>query len=406
MNSLRLGLPLAFTGAIVLGAGACSGPGMTPSGGGVPATRYGAVRGAIGLGPVLSTKLGGTVLGWDMNQNGNDGFLTEAVLREHNVTFGTETFDETAATVTKLVNQKTVPGGNDEPFAEAVMGSDVGFIDVQRTVVHDGIIHRDDGFRLMNPVAGNRVNGTSSPRKSSGLEPNFVTNNQSSPIQAMMAYRILRDFKQGVDLYVYDSAANTWIGPHAFPRQQVFAGYALYAAVDARSGNVFVSYQTGTGNYENLPPRFDVFDGRSGSLLRHFDGLGKGFLNGMAVDSTTGVLCTTTFGDMNVEFYDDSTGKGFVVKIPGQGGPLTQGAAVAADPVNHLFLIAQQNSTVGGSGSAVLVYDEQGDLVESITGFNFLNQFSPIPVHIAVNGTTRIGYVPGPNANKLQSFTY
>ena len=81
------------------------------------------------------------------------------------------------------------------------------------------------------------------------------------------------------------------------------------------------------------------------------------------------------------------------------------GAAVAADQVNHLFLVAQQNSTVG-VGSTVYVYDEKGNLTEAISGFSFLNQFSPLAVHIAANGTTRTGYVPGPNSNNLQSFNY
>jgi hypothetical protein len=404
MTLPRSGHVLTTSALALLVTSACGGGGMTPPRFG-PATTLRTAPHAIGLGPVLSTKLGGEVLGWDMNQNGNDGVLTEFVIHSRTTTFGTETFDEPAAAITKLVSQKNTLGGNDEPFVQAVMGNDVGFIDVERQVAKEGHSHRDDHFKLMNPVSGMKVDGSSDPPNIVNVVPSFVTNNQSSSTQAMMALRLLPNYQQAVDLYLYNSANNAWLSPHVFPKAFVFAGYALYAAVDARSNHVFVGYQEGSGNYENVPPRIAVFNGATGAPLRRFVGLGKGFLNGMAIDSTTGVLCTTTIGDTNVEFYKDATGKGFEVAIPGGGGPLTQGAAVAVDQVHHLFLIAQQNSTVG-PGSAVLVYDEKGNLVESISGFSFLNQFSPVPVHIAVNGAARIGYVPGPNANNLQSFTY
>ena len=125
----------------------------------------------------------------------------------------------------------------------------------------------------------------------------------------------------------------------------------------------------------------------------------------MAIDSTTGIMCTSTLHDMNVEFYKVKTGKGFFVTIPGSGGALTNGADVAVDQVNHVFLVAQLNSTFS-PGSTVIVYDEKGNLIEAINGLSFLNRFSPLVVRIAANGTTRTGYAPGPNANDLQSFTY
>jgi hypothetical protein len=87
-------------------------------------------------------------------------------------------------------------------------------------------------------------------------------------------------------------------------------------------------------------------------------------------------------------------------------GPLTNGAAVAADPIHHLFLVAQLNSTVAPNGSTVIVYDEHGKLVEFINGFELLNRFSVVVPHLAVNPSNRTGYVDGPNLNQLQEFTY
>jgi len=110
-----------------------------------------------------------------------------------------------------------------------------------------------------------------------------------------------------------------------------------------------------------------------------------------------------------VEFYKLSTGKGKAVQIPVLfgGGALTNGGSVAADPINHLFLVTQRNSTFSpNGGSTVIVYDERGKLVEYINGFNFLNQFSVVVPHVAVNPSNRTGYVDGPNPNQLQEFTY
>jgi hypothetical protein len=144
--------------------------------------------------------------------------------------------------------------------------------------------------------------------------------------------------------------------------------------------------------------------------LRTFQGVGYGFPNGMAIDSNTGMMCTTTQFDMDVEFYHLSSGKGKAVQIPvhfSHGGGLTNGAAVAADPVNHLCLVAQRNSTFSpNSQSTVIVYNEHGKLIEDINGFNFLNLDTPVVPHIAVNPANRTGYVNGPNLNQLQGFSY
>ena len=398
---VRVRWSFALAGTGILFAAACAGNGVTslPTGG---SATFRAQPHTAGLGPVLSSALGGDVLGWDMDQTGNDGVLTEAVSARVGTTFGVETFDEPSATITKVVSKSSSPNGNDEPYLQATVGNDIGFIDVER----DGAnFHRNDAFELMNPVTGEKINEKTNPPQIADVVTSYVTNNQSSPTQALMGTRFGIHGKVTFSLFVYNSQTNAWLTPYTFGPREKFFGNVLYAAVDAHSNKVFVGYQAGQGSGNYLPPRFDVFDGATGKVLRGFKGLGQGPVNGMAIDSATGIMCTTTFGDMNVEFYNDSTGKGFAVKIPGSGGPLTQGAAVAADQVNHLFLVTQQNSTVG-PGSTVYVYDEKGKLIESISGFSFLDQFSVVPVRIAVNGAQRLGYVPGPNPNNLQSFTY
>ena len=369
---------------------------------------------APGLGPVVQDALGGTIFGWDINQNGSDGLLSETVFENRPPYFlnAIETFDEPSAKIVKVVRTTRTEGNGPLPFVYAIAGNDVGIIDDQYYFVKNSQIVRDDKFLEMSPVSGNKITGSSKPPHNLGMVPSFMTNNEASSSQSLMEFGSGSQGAPIARMFVYDVARDVWGSPFNWPPNNVAIsglpnGYLLYAAEDTKDNVAVVSFQT----YPYLqqdPGWFDEFDAKTGVLLRLFHGLGAGFSNGMAIDSTTGILCSTA-QDMSVGFYNVSTGKGFIVQIPVYhgGGPLTNGAAVAVDQVNHLFLVAQLNSTFDpNGGSTVIVYDEQGNLIEAINGFNFLNRFSPVVVHIAVNGTTREGFVPAPNGGELQSFTY
>jgi len=362
------------------------------------------------LGPVVTSQFGGEIFGWDIDQNGSDGVLTETVLGNTGLVLNAiETFDQTTGKITKVVRKTVRSNADVEPVADAIAGSDVGIIDVAHNYPSRGFI-RDDHFAVMNPVSSDRITGKSAPRNPTGLVPSFVTNNQSSSSELMMGFI---ENKRHVDVpvyYTYDASHNRWGRREGFPHSQLFdIGFPLYAAVDSQT-NVAVTGYLGRPRYNpHESPRFDMIDAATGKLMRTFQGLGLGFINGMAIDSTSGTMCTTTSKDMDVEFYDLSTRKGIAVQIPTLygGGPLTQGAAVAADPINHLCLVAQLNSTFDPlGGSTVIVYDEHGNLIEYINGFSFLDPFSVVVPHLAVNAVNRTGYVNGPGQNQLQEFSY
>ena len=361
------------------------------------------------LGPVVTSALGGEIYGWDIDQNGNDGVLTETVLGSTTIN-AIETFDETTGKITKVV-QKTY-GLNPEPVADAIAGNDVGIVDVERQEIQHSQLERNDYFDLIDPVTGEKITRRSKPSRMVGIVPNFFTNNQASSSQVMMAGY---PDKRGVDqigLYTYDTVRNAWGKRLDFPRAFLFQnGFPNYAAVDATTNEAVVAYLGRPRYNPHESPTFYVMDAATGQHLRSFYGVGFGFPNGMAIDPTTDTMCTTTTGDTDVEFYKLSTGKGKAVKIPVlySKGPLTQGAAVAADPVHHLFLVAQLNSTFSPTGSTVIVYDERGKLVEYINGFNFISPFTVIVPHLAVNPSNRTGYVNdfnNPNLNQLQEFSY
>jgi hypothetical protein len=408
-SPLRVSSGFALAAALIAAISACAGP-ATPSAPG--AQLLTGPRSSVGLGPVVQSAFGGEIYGWDIDQTGSDAVLSETMSDNSGLLNAIETFDEPSGKITKIVQKTQTNDDGPSPVVDAIAGTDVGLIDDQFDFVKSGKLVRDDKYLEMNPVSGNKITGKWTPPHPLGLDPNFVTDNQGSSSQAMVAYRLTKADNEQALLYMYNVGTNTWQKPYVFPRHHVLSENTQYVAVDTPSNTVVTSYQQYKYpfNPNEVPPTFVVFDASSSKLLRTFAGLGEGYINGMAIDSTTGTMCTTTFGDKNVEFYKVSTGKGFAVQIPvlnSGAGPLNGGAAVAVDQVNHLFLIAQLNSTFSSSGgSTVIVYDEKGHLVENIDGFEFLFQFSAVTPGIAVNGAERLGYVNGPTQSELQEFTY
>jgi hypothetical protein len=131
-----------------------------------------------------------------------------------------------------------------------------------------------------------------------------------------------------------------------------------------------------------------------------FTGLGFGFVNGLAVDSATGIACTTTETDNSAEFYNLAKKTGFIVTLPVIGK--YSAAAVAVDPLHKLFFITHP---VPGTAGQIHIYDEKGNLIRSLTGINM----GPGGVYVALNPSTRTGFVQTSLQNGgsgLQSFSY
>ena len=99
-----------------------------------------------------------------------------------------------------------------------------------------------------------------------------------------------------------------------------------------------------------------------------------GYVNGLAVDPNTGVGATTTELNSQVEFYDMAKRKALTfAQLPctNDTDQTNSGSNIAVDPVNKLFLVTDYFYCDGSQGSAIVVYDEAGNFVETITGFNF-----------------------------------
>lgn len=108
-----------------------------------------------------------------------------------------------------------------------------------------------------------------------------------------------------------------------------------------------------------------------------------------------------------MQFYDLATRLGFSVRLPGAGDSLFRGQTVVFDPVNKLFLVAQEFTSTGTSGNSIQVFDTAGTFIESIDGLDFINPSRLTAIRIAINPALRLGFVEGPPAGKtIQSFNY
>ncbi len=67
-----------------------------------------------------------------------------------------------------------------------------------------------------------------------------------------------------------------------------------------------------------VPPMIGFLDLTTGAFTK-FAGKGLGLINGIAVDSEDGILCTTVSFVPTVQFYDLATKRGFSVHLPGSG---------------------------------------------------------------------------------------
>ena len=360
-----------------------------------------AIRSA-GAGTVLvHSKFGGQIFGFDIDQNGTEGVLSEAKdLSNGNVLAAVETFDQTTGKIIDVVSKTET---QDDFITLGVVGTSVGLIDHEHEV---SFLHIKRIFETMNPLSSNKFTAQWNPPVGTQhlIMPNGVSRSQGVADVAVFAYDNSGNFIP----WVFESnvGANTFGPVVKITDSNNFASVPPPIAFDSNTNQAILG--GGNGCFGCLPVigLVDVVNAK----FSEFVGVGFGFINGLAVDSADGVFCTTTEDDATVEFYNLSTQTSFnEVELPGSGGQqFFSGADVEFDPINKLFLVAQPNTSSASSGSSIYVYDTAGNLQETLNGFSFSNTFNVVAMHIAIKPSTRSGFVDGPNSGvtEIQSFTY
>jgi len=365
-----------------------------------PAQAGAGLRHPVGLGNVLTSKDGTQIFGFDIDQNGDDGVLATAS--------SVETFDQDSGTITKSIVTKN-PARNSYG-ADAIFDGDVGLI--THFITPNGKIYARRAYQVLNPVTGNKLNGKwTPPLKNVNVE--LVAENQATSTTVVYVIELKNQDKP--DLIISNLAANTFgktirLDPNYFSlgnSPQLGQYTSANAAVMAESPDGGAVGGDAPINY-----LFNLTTGKS----TQFDGYNNGpyhagDVNGLATDPNTGVTATTTELNAQVEFYDMANQTGITaVQLPctSDADQTFSGSGIAVDPTNQLFLVAELSDACNdGSSAAIVVYDESGNYVESISGFSYTND-TVIASPPAINPGKRMGWVfGGPDGvSQLQQFYY
>jgi hypothetical protein len=393
---------VVFVALSLIAFAGCNGEAVAPGLAGFPEART--VGDKVGPGKIVSTQDGGQIFGYDVDQNGHDGVLASAKQVATNAwTVSVETFDTRTANVTKSFAIYTGPRNSYQ--VDGIFDKDVAL--VTHFVVPKNSIYAKRYYEIMNPVTAEKFTGKWQP-PIKDLSVLQHAENQSTTTSVVYAIELKN--QDVPDLVVSDlakkkSAKIIHLNPNTF---------ALVASPqlsqDTLHNLAVMATSPDGGAAGGPPPEIETVDLSSGKLTE-FSGVscpglaGCGDPNGIAFDSGTGVACTTTEIDAGVEFYDVAQKSGFRVGLP-NAGQYNAGTYVASDPIHKLFLVAQPESSTS-TGSSIQVYDESGNLVESINGLNFTFDFYlAVPITIAIDPATRTGWVNGPNVTQLQEFSY
>jgi hypothetical protein len=353
-----------------------------------------ASRSPIGPGKVVvNTALGGFILGYDIDQTGTEGILSEAVsLADGKFNVAVETFDQKTGKLVKIVQQQS--NTKNDFVTLGIFGNAVALTKFEHVT---NLFVDKRLYGVSNPLNSNKITGKWTPPFQSGADIiSSLSATQGVPNAAVIGFKnTVNDFSS----YVFSSnvAANTF-GPIFKVSDPVFNfDNSPVLAYDSTTNQAVLGGSNGCFGCTTEIGMVDLTTGK----LTEFMGLGFGFINGIAVDSNTGIACTTTEDDFSVEFYDLANQTGTIVVLPGANNQAQSGIAVSVDPIHKLFLVGQEFSSTAPSGSSIQVFDEQGNFVESLNGFSL----PASPAYMALHPSQRAGYVLG-GETALQSFTY
>jgi hypothetical protein len=349
---------------------------------------------------IVRGKLGGLIFGFEVDRNGTEGLLSEAVLNsDGTVTAAVETFDQATGRIIRILRKTNT---QDDFIAWTVAGA-VGLIEHEKV---KGLFDIRRTFRVINPLAGNQLNGNWTPP----LDQKQIINQVKPAFDGsanVVTYALSVSSNLNPVVFRSNLRHTTFVPPIQITDLNFITEAPPIIAFDPIRNQAILGHDKPSPFIE--PPLIGFVDLATGSFEVK-TGLGLGVINGVAVDSEDGILCTDTSFDSAVQFYDLSDFSGVTVLLPG-ADPQTStasGGDIEFDPINKLFLVAQEffdGSLTDGSG--IQVYDLAGNLVESIGGLNFQGGNDVFPIHITLNPSRRIGFVNGPDlTTAIQSFSY
>jgi hypothetical protein len=172
-------------------------------------------------------------------------------------------------------------------------------------IIKNGHVSRDDLFFVMNPVSGGKITGPWTPPNPKNLVFWQLAPNQTTDIQVAGVFRDA--FSSDVPwLYVSNIATNTFLN---FIRVK---GVSTLAQDTTTNEAVTATANTGGGEGDaGKVVLVNLTTGKTREFKQFNNGFyGTGYVNGLAVDSNTGIACITTNLNSQVAFYKLSNGTG------------------------------------------------------------------------------------------------
>ena len=355
----------------------------------------------VGAGDVIvHGRFGGLIFGFEVDPNATEGLLCEAISNpDGTVSARVETFSQATGRIVRVLAGSE---SQDDFVALGVAGS-VGLVEREHV---RGLFNVRRAFATINPLSANMINGQWTPP----INPKQIVNQVKPALDGSSDVAVYAlSVSTNVNPVVFSSnLGDNTFGPIIDITDPDFTQEAPpVIAFDPLGNRVVLGHDKPSPFI--LPPVIGFVDLATGSFVKQ-TGLGLGVINGIAVDSEDGVLCTDTSFDSAVQFYTLSDFTGISVFLPGHD-PQTStasGGDIEFDPINKLFLVAQSFSDGQlNNGSSIHVFDLTGNLVESIDGLNFQGGDNVFPIHITLNPNRRIGFVNGPDlTTAIQSFSY
>jgi hypothetical protein len=330
---------------------------------------------------IVHPEFGGEILGYAIDPNGTQGLLSEAVALGggHNLV-ATEIFDQTTGAIIKVIKKESRTKRDD--FVTEGIFNNLGLDLFQ----HAG----QNLFVTINPFSAGKFTGQWTPPVKPTFQVESISANQGTTDVA--AYQ---SSFPAFQTFVFSSniAANTF-GPQISlaPIMNVDEFFLPLIALDTKTNQAVLADSLGCPEPVCVTD-IALVDLTTGKIHKFSAGLGIGTVNGLAVDSATGIACTTTLIDQGVEFYDLAKQTGFEVQIPNAGSALQAGLDVEFDPIHQVFLVEQysSNGNPNDPQPRIYVYDEKGNVQETID----VPQRIPVsPSLIALNPGQRIGFLP------------
>jgi hypothetical protein len=339
--------------------------------------------------------------GFAINANSTDAYLTSAQYTASNEFI---TSLETFSTTTNQVTAKDASASNGQFFGlGSAFDADLGLIAYQ-----DGTTFANS-YNILNPIASGVLGPAWTPPGPSTLDllDGEAAFNQSTTTAAIFGQDLGLPYNDNWRLFTTNlkSGANGPVYDITGPIQsQLLPEYANMAE-NATTNYAWLTSLDGFLLCGTAPTIVGV--NLANGSAAGFTGDGNGVPLGIALDSKSNKMAVTTSCDSGVTIYDLASKTGHEIALPGVGN----GYYTANDPIHGLFVIAQpwpnDVATNNNALSNMLVYDENGNLVKSESGFNWLGQYLQInQLDVQLIPSKRMGYTFSAGQTQLEPFTY